>query len=225
MEDVRERNRRVFAGSFGAVYDAYIRREPLAQLIALIVWHSDVRPFYSSIRRAIAAVQDGGTVIDAPCGSGVALRGLDPERPLRYLGYDLSPEMLRRARRRAQKLGLEQVELGEADVESLPVQDAVADLFLSYFGLHCVLDPAAAVSEAARCLRPGGRLVGGMIVLGNRPLDRVRVRPGAGAFGPVGWPADLRAWLEEAGLLEIALDVRGVFAYFAARKDHTWGSR
>jgi SAM-dependent methyltransferase len=214
---IRERNRRVFASPFGAVYDFYIRQEPLARLVGRVVWHSDVGPFYASMA-AISAMPDGSTIVDAPCGSGVALRALDPGQRVRYLGYDLSPEMLRRARRYAKKLGLDHVELAEADAESLPVDAGSTDLFLSYFGLHCLPDPAAALREAARCLRPGGRLVGCTIVLGTRPLDRLRVRPGAGAYGPVGTEADLRRWLGDAGMAEIALDVRGVFAYFGARR-------
>jgi ubiquinone/menaquinone biosynthesis C-methylase UbiE len=214
---VRERNRRVFASPFGAVYDFYIRRERLSQLIARLAWHSDIRPFFASMA-AIPAVPAGRTIVDAPCGSGVALRALRPEQRVRYLGYDLSPEMLRRARRHAQELGLDQVELVEADAESLPLEAAGAGLFLSYFGLHCLPDPAAALQEAARCLRPDGRLVGSTIVVGTRPLDRLRVRPGAGADGPVGTEVDLRAWLAAAGMVQIALDVRGVFAHFEARK-------
>jgi SAM-dependent methyltransferase len=214
---IRERNRRVFASPFGAVYDFYIRREPLARLVARLVWHGDVGPFYASMA-AISAMPGGSTIVDAPCGSGVALRALRRTQRVRYLGYDLSPEMLRRAGRYAEELGLDQVELAEADVESLPLEDASADLFLSYFGLHCLPDPAAALREAARCLRPGGQLVGGTIVLGTRPLDRLRVRPGAGAYGPVGTAADLGRWLADAGMVQIALDVRGVFAYFEARR-------
>jgi SAM-dependent methyltransferase len=214
---IRERNRRVFASPFGAVYDLYIQREPLSRLIARLAWHSDIRPFYASMA-AISALPDGSTIIDAPCGSGVAFRALRAGQRVRYLGYDLSAEMLRRARRRAEKLRLNQVELVEADVESLPLDDGSADLFLSYFGLHCLPDPAAALREAARCLRPGGRLVGSTIVLGTRPLDRLRVRPGAGAYGPVGDGADLREWLTGAGMAKIAIDVRGVFAYFEARR-------
>jgi SAM-dependent methyltransferase len=211
----RERNRRVFASPFGAVYDLYIQREPLARLISRVVWHSDVRPFYASMA-AISTMPDDSTIVDAPCGSGVALRALREGHRVRYLGYDLSPEMLRRARRHAEKRRLGQVELVEADVESLPLNDGSVDLFLSYFGLHCVPDPAAAVREAARCLRPGGRLVGATIVRGTRPLDRVRVRPGVGAYGPVGSALELRQWLAGAGMKGIALDVRGVFAYFEA---------
>jgi SAM-dependent methyltransferase len=98
---IRERNRRVFASPFGAVYDFYIRRERLSQLIARFAWHSDVRPFYASMA-AIPAMPDGCRIVDAPCGSGVALRALRPEQCVRYLGHDLSPEMLRRARRHAE---------------------------------------------------------------------------------------------------------------------------
>jgi SAM-dependent methyltransferase len=214
---VRERNRRVFASRFGAVYDFYMHRDRLAQLIARVFWHSDIRPFYASIAR-ISAMPDGITIVDAPCGSGVAFRPLRPDQGVRYLGFDLSPEMLRRARRRADRAGLDQVELAEADAESLPLVDGSVDLYLSYFGLHCLPDPAAALREAARCLRPGGQLVGGTIVIGTRPLDRLRVRPGAGAYGPVGTEADLRQWLAGADMARIAVDVRGVFAYFEARK-------
>jgi ubiquinone/menaquinone biosynthesis C-methylase UbiE len=214
---IHERNQRLFAGPFGAVYDFYIRRERLSQLIARLAWHSDVRPFYASMA-ATSAVPDGGTIVDAPCGSGVAFRALRPEQRVRYLAYDLSPQMLRRASRYAEKLGLNQVELVEADAESLPLDGESADLFLSYFGLHCLPDPAAALREAARCLRPGGRLVGSTIVLGTRPLDRLRVRPGAGAYGSVGTEADVRGSLTGAGMAKVALDVRGVFSYFEAQK-------
>lgn len=213
----RERNRRVFDGAFGAVYGAYIRRERLARLIARLVWGSDPRAFYASMA-AIGQVADGGTIVDAPCGSGVALRALRPEQRVRYLGFDLSPRMLKRARRYAGRLGLRQVELAEADAETLPLAEASADLFLSYFGLHCFPHPDAAVREAARCLRPGGRVVGGTIVIGERRLDRLRVRPGVGAFGPVGTEADLERWLSDAGVDAIEIHRSGVFAVFSGSK-------
>lgn len=216
-DTARERNRRVFDGAFGSVYGAYIRRERLARVIARVVWGSDTRPFYASMA-SIGRVADGGTIVDAPCGSGVAFRALGPGQRVRYLGFDLSPPMLEQARRHADGLGLHQVELAEADAERLPVEDASADLFLSYFGLHCFPHPDAAVREAARCLRAGGRLVGSTIVLGDRRLDRLRVRPGAGAFGPVGTEADLERWLWDAGLTAIEIDRRGVFAVFSGSK-------
>jgi ubiquinone/menaquinone biosynthesis C-methylase UbiE len=216
-DSARERNRRVFDGAFGSVYGAYIRRARLARLIARLVWGSDTRRFYASMA-AIGHVADGGTIVDAPCGSGVAFRGLRPGQRVRYLGFDLSPRMLDQARRHADRLGLHQVELAEADAEHLLVEDASADLFLSYFGLHCFPHPDAALREAARCLRVGGRLVGSTIVLGDRRLDRLRVRPGAGAFGPVGTEADLQRWLSDAGIADVEIDRSGVFAVFSGNK-------
>jgi ubiquinone/menaquinone biosynthesis C-methylase UbiE len=216
-DTARERNRRVFDGAFGSVYGAYIRRERLARLIARLVWGSDTRPFYASMA-AIGQVADGGTIVDAPCGSGVAFRAIRPAQPVRYLGFDLSPRMLEQARRYADRLGLHEVELAQADAETLPLEDASADLFLSYFGLHCFPHPDAAVREAARCLRVDGRMVGSTIVLGDRRLDRLRVRPGAGAFGPVGTEADLERWLSDAGVTDVKIDRSGVFAVFSGSK-------
>jgi ubiquinone/menaquinone biosynthesis C-methylase UbiE len=216
-DDARERNRRLFDGAFGAVYGSYIRRERLARVIARLAWGSDVRPFYASMA-AIGGLPDGGTIVDAPCGSGVAFRALRADQRVRYLAFDLSPVMLDRARRYATELGLAQVELAVADAEALPVDDATVDLFLSYFGLHCFEHPEVAVREAARCLRTGGRIVGGTIVLGERRLDRLRVRPGVGGFGAIGTDGDLRRWLAGAGLADAHIDRRGVFAFFAAGK-------
>jgi SAM-dependent methyltransferase len=212
----QQRNQRLFDGPFGAVYSSYIGRERVGRVVARAVWGSDVRPFYASLD-AIRDVPDGGTIVDAPCGSGVALRGLEPSQAVRYLAFDISTAMLRRAGREAARRGLRQVELAEADAESLPVEDASVDLFLSCFGLHCFERPAATVAEAARCLRPGGRIVGSTIVLGERPLDRLRVRPGVGGFGAVGTQADLERWLTDAGIGETRVERDGVFAIFSGR--------
>jgi ubiquinone/menaquinone biosynthesis C-methylase UbiE len=133
-----------------------MEHEPLARLIAPAVWGGDIRPFYASMEE-IGRVPDGSLIVDAPCGAGVALRGLRPDQRVRYLALDLSPPMLDRARRRAEKRGLRQVEFVEGDAEAIPVDDGSVDLFISYWGLHCFADPRAAIAEAHRCLRAGGR--------------------------------------------------------------------
>src|SRR5919109_4698036 len=148
----RERNRALFDGPFGRIYGFYIERERLSRLIAATVWGGDVRPFYASMR-AIADVPEGGVIVDAPCGAGVAFRGLRQGQRVRYLALDLSPAMLDRARRRAPALGLSQIEFLQGEAGAIPLEDARADLFLSYFGLHCFPDPLAGVAEIARCLK------------------------------------------------------------------------
>lgn len=211
--DLRERNRRLFDGRLAGVYDFYVQRERLSRIWGRIAWGSDTRAYYASMV-TIGEVPDGGTIVDCPCGSGVALRGLRPGQQVRYLGFDLSRGMLYRAQRQAVHRGLDQVELAVADATDLPLEDGTADLFLSYFGLHCFPDPEAAVREAVRCLRQGGRLVGASIVRGDRLLDRIRVRPNTGLLGPVGGENDLRGWLQDAGVAELKLDRRGLFVVF-----------
>src|ERR1700757_1532735 len=94
------------AGPFGAFYDAWIERERVAARVGRLLWGIDVGPLYASMREALRQGPEGATVIDVPCGGGVAFRGLRPDQPLRYLAIDLDQAMLDRARRRAEQLGL-----------------------------------------------------------------------------------------------------------------------
>jgi ubiquinone/menaquinone biosynthesis C-methylase UbiE len=213
----RERNRALFDSAFGRIYGFYIERERLSRLIAALVWGADSRPFYASMH-AIAEVEDGGIIVDAPCGAGVAFRGLRPGQRVRYIALDLSPRMLERARRRAAELGLAQIEFLEGDAQSIPIEAGSVDLFLSYWGLHCFPDPAQAVAEIARCVVPGGRVVGSMIVGGRSPRQRLLVQPGRGGFGPGGGMDDLRRWLDKARFQDITVESSGLFAYFQAVK-------
>jgi SAM-dependent methyltransferase len=212
---VRGRNLDLFDGPFGGVYAYYIEHEAISRAIGRAVWGADVRPYYESMRR-IADVPRGGLIVDAPCGAGVAFRGLSPEQEARYVAVDLSEAMLARARAAAAGRGLETIELVRADAAAIPVESGVADLFLSHFGLHCFADPAAAVREAARCLRAGGRLEGSLIARGPSRRQRMLVRPGLGGFGPGGTVADLSRWLKEAGLREERVIESGCFVYFSA---------
>ncbi len=65
--------RNVCAGPFGAVYDCYIERPCLAWLVLGGMWGVDPRPFYRSLA-AVGEMPDGATILDVPCGGGIALR-------------------------------------------------------------------------------------------------------------------------------------------------------
>jgi len=197
----------------GAVYDAGVEREWLARPTGRLLWGTDTRQLYAAIR-TIGELPGGATVLDAPCGGGVALRGVAPG--LRYVGVDISPGMLARARRESARCGVE-VELIAADAARLPFPSGEFDLCVSFNGLHCLPDPAAALRELARCVRPGGRVAGSTLVRGagvRQDLAFGALRR-LGLFGSGGTLADLRRWLSGAGLVA-EVTCSGAVAYFTA---------
>ena len=205
-----------YASPFGIAYSAYMERPRLSQLIARAVWGGDSRPYYESMG-AIRETKDGETIVDCPCGAGVALRELEPGRELRYIALDLSPSMLRRTRKRIDRRGLRQVEVAQADATEIPLPGETADLFLSYWGLHCFDDPAAALAEAARVLKPGGRLVGSTFVRGRDSLRQRLIRPGAGDFGNPGTAEEVPRWLEATEFSDMRIRRSGPMLFFDAR--------
>ena len=102
-------------------------------------------------------------VVELGCGTGrFATRLLDDELPedATYAGFDISPTMVGLARERLQPFGKRAaVMLTDGSVE-LPLVDSCCDRFVSNYVLDLLPEPAirAVVGEAARVLRPGGRL-------------------------------------------------------------------
>jgi SAM-dependent methyltransferase len=205
-------------GSYGVIYDFCIEREWLMRAVGRAVWGIDMSVLYASMG-AIGRVTDGATILDAPCGGGVAFRALRPDQDVRYVAADLSERMLARAQRRAKKRSLNRVEFALADLCALPFADEQADLFLSYSGLHMLEDPERAVSEIGRCLKPGGELVGtSLLADGSR-----RQRTLFGIGRRLGYPTppsghDLRRWLTAAGIAEPTIEPQRSFAVFGGRK-------
>lgn len=211
----------VCAGPFGAFYDFYIERPRLMQAVGRTIWGINASVLYASMK-PIEEAGPGEVIADVPCGGGVAFRALSPDQQVRYVAADLCPKMLRRAHRRAERRSLRQVEIVKADMVDLPFADEEVDLFLSFSGLHMIPEPERAVAEIARCLRPGGRLVGTTFVSdGSR---RARAVFKAGSFRGHALPperARLLRWLDAAGLEEPAIGPQPGFTSFEARKPAT----
>jgi SAM-dependent methyltransferase len=206
------------AGPFGSFYDFYIERPRLVRTIGRLVWGIDASVLYASMD-SIARAPAGATIADVPCGGGVAFRALDPAQEVRYLAADLSSEMLRRAERRARARSLPQVELVVADMRELPFADGEIDLFLSYSGLHMVPDPAAAIAEIVRCLRPGGRLIGTSFFSDCSRRARVIFKVGHYRGHPLPPSrADLLGWLTAAGFDDPRIGPQPGFAVFDGSK-------
>jgi SAM-dependent methyltransferase len=205
----------VCAGPFGAVYDYYIEHPRLARFVLGLMWGVDPRPFYRSIA-VVGEMPEGSTILDAPCGGGVALRGLRAGQRASWIGVDIEPAMLGRAERRAARFPTVEARFIEADMVALPLEDQIADLCLCYGGLHCIPNPDAALTELGRCLRPGGRIFGSTFLAeGSRRQRRLL---GNDDFGHTGTANDLKRWLRECGLIEVSVDREDGLAVFSGRR-------
>ena len=119
---------------------------------------------------AVPALLDERWVIgDLGCGTGHLAAALAPF-VARVIAMDRSGEMLQAARRRLRDLPNVEVKRGE--LESLPIADGELDAATLLLVLHHVADPAAALGEAARVLKPRGRLV----IADMLPHDREEYR-------------------------------------------------
>lgn len=211
----------VCSGPYGRLYDFGIERPRVAQVVGQLVWGIDLGPLYASMA-AVGELPDGATVLDVPCGGGVALRALRPGQQVRWIAVDLDPKMLERCRRRAAERGLDpaSVELLEDDMQALSLPDACADLCVSYSGLHMVGDPVAAIREMARCLKPGGELVGSTLLRAGTLRHRLVLGGGmwTGLTGRLLSAEQLRAALAEAGIEDATVSPERGMSVFRGRR-------
>ncbi|MFL6122450.1 class I SAM-dependent methyltransferase [Actinophytocola sp.] len=206
-------------GRLSAVaYDYGVEHEWLARPAGALLWGTDTRGLYRTIH-TLGVLPAGSAVLDVPCGGGPALRGLRRDQDVRYVAADISPVMLGRTRRRARRLGLS-IEVVEADVTRLPFADSEFDVCVSFNGLHCLPDPERALRELARCLRPGGWLIGDTVVRGTGRRQDLAIAAfrRAGLFGPGGTAGAVRRWLTDAGLYVRRFERSGAVARFAATR-------
>ena len=129
---------------------------------------------------------------DLGCGTGQVAAALAPFVKS-VVAVDRSADMLQAARRRLRDLSNVDVRRGE--LEALPIQDAVLDAATLLLVLHHLPDPAEALAEAARVLRPGGRL----LISDMLPHDRETYRQQMGHVWLGFGEETLHRLLEQAG--------------------------
>ncbi|MDN5761290.1 MAG: class I SAM-dependent methyltransferase [Microlunatus sp.] len=100
---------------------------------------------------------DGLDVVELGCGTAYFSAWL-AQRGARPVAVDLTPAQLQTARRCQERFGV-WFPLVEADAADVPLESGRFDLVLSEYGASVWCDPTGWLSEAARLLRPGGRLV------------------------------------------------------------------
>ena len=104
----------------------------------------------------LSLLDDTWVIGDLGCGTGLATAAIAPHVG-RVIGVDASEEMLGAARTRLS--GLRNVDWRVGTLESLPIKDHTLDAAVMMLVLHHVPSPVAALSEACRALKPGGRVL------------------------------------------------------------------
>lgn len=106
------------------------------------------------------APEPGQTILELAAGTGetgfAAARAVGPEG--RVISTDFAPGMVAAARRESERLGLANIEHREVDAERMDLEADSVDGVLCRWGFMLMADPAAALAETRRVLRPGGRL-------------------------------------------------------------------
>jgi demethylmenaquinone methyltransferase / 2-methoxy-6-polyprenyl-1,4-benzoquinol methylase len=167
----------------GPTYDRYAR---------LLSFGQDPRWRRFLVSRVEVGPED--TVLDVATGTAAVAIELVRRTGCRVVGLDRSREMLETGHRRVAAAGLpERIELVEGTAERLPFEDEAFDGLTFTYLLRYVADPAAAMRELARVVKPGGTIA--MLEFGlprglARPAWELYVRIGLPLLGAIvspGW--------------------------------------
>jgi len=152
--------------------------------------------------RALGLLLPHVEVADLACGEGY-LSVESAQWAKRVVGIDRSVDVLKRAKALADRRGVKNVTWKRGDIEKLPLDDKSVDVALLSQALHHASDPARAVSEAARVLRPGGHVL--VLDLREHDQDWVRDRVGDRWLGFS--DTQLEQFLTGAGLNDVQVRV------------------
>jgi arsenite methyltransferase len=123
-------------------------------------------------------IDPGAVVLDLGCGAGtdllIAAQMTGPQG--RVIGVDMTASMLSLARAGAVEMGLDNVELHEALIETVPLDDASVDVVMSNGVIDLVPDKDAVLDEIDRVLRPGGRLQLADVIIHHEVSEDARKR-------------------------------------------------
>jgi len=158
----------------------------------------------------VADLAEGETVLDLGSGAGadllISARRVGPSG--RAIGLDMTDEMLDLARGNAEREGLGNVRLLRGRIEEIPLPDDSVDVVISNCVINLSTDKPAVFAEAARVLRPGGRLAVSDIVA-DEDMDeatRADVASWTGCIAGALTERELRAALEVAGFVDTRIE-------------------
>jgi arsenite methyltransferase len=162
----------------------------------------------------LAALQPGEAVLDLGSGSGtdVFCAAVLVGESGRVVGVDITDEQLEKAARLREREGFSQVRFVEAHIEELPFEDASFDAVLSNGVINLSPVKGRVFAEAARVLRPGGRLAIADIVSGRALKERTRRNVEL-------WAACIAGAIPRSSYLEV-LEAQGLRVDAVRRNDY-----
>lgn len=156
-----------------------------------------------------AKIKKGDTVIDLGSGAGndcfVARHETGAEG--KVIGIDFTPVMIQKARANAEKMGYNNVEFREGDIDEMPVNENVADVVVSNCVLNLVPDKEKVIGEIFRVLKPGGHFsISDIVLVGNLP-DALRedAEMYAGCVAGAIQKDEYLQYIQDAGFQQISL--------------------
>jgi len=156
-----------------------------------------------------AKIKTGDTVIDLGSGAGndCFVARAETGESGKVIGIDFTPIMVEKARINAEKLGFNNVEFREGDIEKMPVADNTANVVVSNCVLNLVPNKKAVFSEIYRVLKFGGHFSISDIVLTGELPEKLKVAAEmyAGCVAGASDKKDYLSYIEQAGFQKITL--------------------
>ncbi|MGI6328583.1 MAG: arsenite methyltransferase [Dethiobacteria bacterium] len=159
---------------------------------------------------ALASLKKGERVLDL--GSGGGLDCFLARKKVGETGYvigvDMTPDMVKLARKNAKDSGVTNVEFRLGDIEHLPVADSSVDVIISNCVINLSLDKKQVFKEAFRVLKPGGRLSISDVVATKQIPQNIKQDLGliAACVGGAEYVEKIREMLQDAGFRNIRME-------------------
>lgn len=119
-----------------------------------------------------AKIKKGDTVLDLGSGAGndAFIARAEAGESGKIIGIDFTPAMIEKARANAEKLGYNNVEFRQGDIETMPVSDDTIDVIVSNCVLNLVPNKDNVFREIFRALKPGGHFsISDIVLVGHLP--------------------------------------------------------